>query len=250
MILSQFLQNLGLSDKEAQVYLAGLSLGAASVQEIAIYANIKRTTVYEVIKSLQEKKLVDVTYQNKKRLFIAEEPENILLFLKQREKMLEQIIPDLEALKNTKSNRPTIRIFEGIEGLKHIYEDMIKKPGEILAFTAPIENIAATLLDYLDSDWKIRRIANKIYFKTIRKSTAKEKSLDYKKIKFDDKLEEIYYLPPEHYPFSVGIYIYRGKVAFVSFMEKELIGIIIKSEEIKQTLTMMFKLFWIGKVYN
>ena len=118
MLLEQYLQNIGLDDKEAKFYLAGLQLGPASLQDLAKSASIKRTTGYEIVDGLVSKGLFSVSQKGKRKVFVAQEPDNLLLFLKQRENILSQIMPDLEALKNTSAKRPAIRIYDGIEGIK------------------------------------------------------------------------------------------------------------------------------------
>lgn len=128
MLLEQYLQNIGLDDKEAKVYLAGLQTGPATIVELAKVSGIKRSTVYEVVEDLKEKSLVNVSQQGKRRIFSVQEPENLLLFLEQKNNVLRQILPDLEAIKNISARKPAIRIFEGVSGLQQIYEDIIKKP--------------------------------------------------------------------------------------------------------------------------
>ncbi len=244
MQLEQYLQSIGLNNKEAKLYIAGLQLGPASIQNLAKASNIKRSTVYEVIESLQEKNLISVTPKNKRKLFSMQEPENLILFLKQKENILEQILPDLEAIKNTEAKKPAIRYFEGIEGLKQIYEDMIKKPGEIFAMTAPRHKISKTIFDYLANDWNKRRVKNDIFIKRIDNVISSTKLLTGKKISRKNDLEEIFYFPDENYPFSVGIYVYRQKVAFISYQDQEMVGIIIRSSEINKTVKSCFDLFW------
>lgn len=243
MILDQYLQKIGFSAKESKLYLAGLQLGPATIQQLAQTSNIKRSTVYEVIDELLKQNLFTVSQKGKRKLFTAQEPDNLLLFLKQKEGVLTQIMPELEALKNTSAVKPAIRIYEGLQGMKQIYEDMIKKPGEILAMAAPKENITLTLLDYLINDWEKRRINSGISMKRINinyKSGIKDHQIE----KLPQELEEVYYLPKANYPFSVGIYTYRQKVAFVAFQEKEMTGIVLRSPEVNKTITMMFKMFW------
>ena len=46
------LTQLGLSEKEADVYLAALELGMAPASVIAKKSRIKRTTVHEILKRL------------------------------------------------------------------------------------------------------------------------------------------------------------------------------------------------------
>jgi HTH-type transcriptional regulator, sugar sensing transcriptional regulator len=244
MILDQYLQKIGLSSKEAKLYIAGLQLGPGSIQGLSNASNIKRSTVYEIMEDLVGKNLFTISQKGKRRIFTAQEPDNLMLFLKQQENVLEQIMPDLEAIKNTDTKKPAIRIYEGLDGLKQIYDDMIKKPGEISAMAAPKEKIARTLLDYLRSDWEKRRIKSKINLRRININNTGDESKTHQKIKVEGELEDIYYLPKDHYPFSVGIYTYRQKVAFVSYQEQEMVGIVLRSSEVNKTIKMMFEIFW------
>ncbi|MDO8668996.1 MAG: helix-turn-helix domain-containing protein [Candidatus Buchananbacteria bacterium] len=244
MLVEQYLQNIGLNDKEAKFYLAGLQLGPSSLQELAKNAGIKRTTGYEIMDEMVDKNLFTMSQRGKRKVFIAQEPDNLLLFLKQRENILSQIMPDLEAIKNISAHKPAIRIYEGIEGIKQVYQDMIKKPGEILALAAPRPMIAKTILDYLTNQWKPLRIKGKIKMRRVNINESGEVSKDFTHAEFLHKIEKVKYLPADNYPFSVGIYIYRHKVAFVSFAESELTAIIVRSPEISSTMKMIFEMYW------
>jgi DNA-binding transcriptional regulator GbsR (MarR family) len=244
MILDQYLQNIGLSDKEAQLYLVGLQLGPATIQQLSQQSGIKRSTVYEVIDSLKEQNLFFVTQKGKRKLFTAQDPDNLSLLLQQKQKILTQIMPDLEALKNTTAIKPAIRVYEGLDGLKQIYEDMIKKPGDILAMAAPKEKISTMLLDYLIHEWEPRRIGSDINMRRININNKQDPSLDYQALAIPHELEQIKYLPPEAYPFSVGVYVYRQKVAFVAYDDREMVGIVVRSPQINATIRAVFELLW------
>jgi len=191
-----------------------------------------------------EKNLIIITLKGKKKIFVVQEPDNLALFLKQKQNVLQQILPDLEALKNTSANKPAIRIYEGIEGIKQVYLDMIKKPGEISVLAAPRPLIAKTILDFLSNDWKPLRLKNKIFLRRVNINESGEVRRDFTKEEFPNKLETVKYLPANNYPFSVGIYLYRQKIAFVSFHESELVAIVIRSPEINRTMKMIFEMYF------
>ena len=244
MILTDYLQKIGLSEKEAAIYLAGLQTGPASIQELAEEAEIKRTTVYEVVKDLQEKKLVNVSQKGKKKIFIMEEPENVGLFLKQRENIFKQILPELESLQNKDAKKPAVRIYEGKLGLEKIYEDMIKKPGEILALAAPKDLISKGILEFLQDEWEPRRIRSKIAMRRVNINLTHDSKKDFKIFPKPNELEQVKYLPADDYPFTIGIYIYRHKVAFVSYQAQEMMGIVLRSPAINLTLKAVFETYW------
>lgn len=244
MILEQYLQSLGLSDKEAKLYLAGLQLGPASIQQLAQDSGVKRSTIYELITSLIDQGLFIISQKGKRKVYTAQEPDNLLLYLKQKEKIIEKIMPDLEALKNSSATKPAIRVYEGLDGLKQIYEDMIKKPSDILAMAAPKEKISTMLLDYLINEWEPRRISSGIKMRRINVNNTDDDDKSYQLSDRVSELETIRYLPVERYPFSVGIYVYRQKVAFVAYDNQEMVGIVVRSAAIRSTISMVFELLW------
>lgn len=122
------LKKLGLKDKEIKVYLASLELGPASVQHIAQKAEVVRPTTYEIIKSLRTKGLFVETARGKKRLFVAQSPENILRLLRMQRRELEEkerefirIIAALET-KYYSGERGGVSVFHGEEGIKMLQE--------------------------------------------------------------------------------------------------------------------------------
>ncbi|OHA58855.1 MAG: hypothetical protein A2571_00520 [Candidatus Vogelbacteria bacterium RIFOXYD1_FULL_44_32] len=244
MIIEDYLQKIGLTEKEAKLYIAGLQNGPSTIQELANESGLKRTTIYEIVDSLKEKKLINTSLREKKKIFIMEEPENVGLFLRQRENIFNKILPELEALKNMDTKKPMARIYEGRDGLEKIYEDMIKKPGTILVLAAPKDLILPGLLDYLKNDWEFRRIKNGIDMRRVNINLTGNKHMDYKIKPNPEECENIKYLPIDNYPFTVGIYIYRKKVAFVSYQHEEMFGTILRSPAICLTMKALFENFW------
>ncbi len=141
-ILSLELRKLGLKEKEARVYLAGLELGPDSLQNIARKSEVTRPTAYEIVKSLQEKGLFREAQQGKKRLFVANSPEKILHILRLQKRELEEkerefirIIAALESRYALKDGG--MQIFKGKEGLQVLQEQILFTPiKDIVVFTS------------------------------------------------------------------------------------------------------------------
>ena len=79
--LEQSLSEIGLSNKEAGVYIALLSLGHGTVSEISRRANINRTTGYDILDSLLSKGLVSISGKEPKQEYTAESTDNISKFI-------------------------------------------------------------------------------------------------------------------------------------------------------------------------
>ena len=124
--LENTLVDSGLSENESRVYLAALSLGSATVLAIARAAGIKRTTVYAVIEALKQKGLMNIEVRGFKNLFAAQDPERLLSLLENRKEIVRKAMPDFASLYNLKGGESTIKYYEGLEGIKAVYEDLIK----------------------------------------------------------------------------------------------------------------------------
>ncbi|MCX6807465.1 MAG: helix-turn-helix domain-containing protein [Patescibacteria group bacterium] len=124
--LNIVLANLGLSDKEASVYLAMLPLGATNVLKIARASGIKRTTVYSILDDLKQKGLVNIEIKGLKNLYLAENPERFNLTLKSQQENFRDALPELLDLYNLKADKGSIKYYEGLEAIKSVYEGMLR----------------------------------------------------------------------------------------------------------------------------
>ncbi|MEK7068855.1 MAG: helix-turn-helix domain-containing protein [Patescibacteria group bacterium] len=127
--LISILTSIGLSDAEAQVYLAALSLGPTTVLRLSRATDIKRTTLYTVIESLKQKGLFKIEIKGFKRFFVAEHPENLSLVLEKRANDFNNFVPLLASLYNQQAGEASITYHEGIEAIKVVYENLLKGVG-------------------------------------------------------------------------------------------------------------------------
>ena len=239
MELKAQLQQLDLSSKKADVYLACLELGASSVMEIAKKAGIKRTTAYDILLDLAQKGLVSETSKGKKRLFVGEDPEKMLKNLQSKERMLSEILPLLKSVYYVKGVKPKIRYHEGLEGLKETYNDTLKYTGEMLAFASE------DVVKILGNDWAYcyikKRVKNNLRVRAIMPA-SETISRDYF-AREPEHLRVSKLVDPKKYPFLMEINIYgHSKVSLMS--SKEQLGLVIESTEIYNTMKLIFELVW------
>ena len=124
-LLQKTLENIGLSAQEAAVYLAALKIGSGSILDLARASNIKRTTVYNVVASLQQKGLMIREVKGWKTKFAAERPEKLEAIIEARKADLAKTLPDLSALYNLRGEEGTIRFYDGLEAVKSVYESLL-----------------------------------------------------------------------------------------------------------------------------
>lgn len=129
-MLEKYLQEIGLSEKESQIYLALLQVDGESIQNIAKNTGVNRTTVYPVLESLAQKGLVGEVQDGKKTLYQAAAPERLETFverqkvlLEEKAKRLKDIIPEIKGIQRKEGERPVIKFFEGRDGVVSAYEE-------------------------------------------------------------------------------------------------------------------------------
>lgn len=238
------LEKVGFSDKEVSIYLALLKLGHGTVSEITRVANVSRTYGYPILDSLSAKGLASISGKEPKQEYIAESPNKLFKYLENelesQKKILGQVkelLPELVVLHNVE-DRPKIRFYEGIEGIKEVYEDTLTSKGDMMGF-ATYEELHRAMPNYFP-EYYIRRAKRGILGRGIITDTPEGRKRD----KFNDKeAREIRFVPKEYY-FYPEIDIYDNKVMIASWREK--LGIIIESNEIADALKKIFKLAWIG----
>jgi sugar-specific transcriptional regulator TrmB len=239
MELNQTLEQFGLTEKKADVYLAALELGGTSVINIARKAGIKRTTCYDILQDLIHQGLVSEIAKGKKKFFIGEDPEKIKKDLQKKESLFNEILPQLKSIHNISGVKPKIRYFEGKEGLIEAYDDALKYSGEILAFGS--EDVYKVLGRDWVEDYIKRRVKKDIRVRAILPSTEYLEREIF--VRDQAQLRTCKSIKKEKYPFSIEIDIYGfQKVALIS--NKEQLAIIIESAEIYNTLKQIFELCW------
>lgn len=114
-MLHSLLKNLGLSEKEAVMYLAMLHTGQATASTIASAAKQNRGTAYNVLEALVTKGFAEKITEGKILCFSAIEPQQLTHVLEQKKKEIEQSTKALQAIlktyENTEQNMPRIHLF-------------------------------------------------------------------------------------------------------------------------------------------
>jgi sugar-specific transcriptional regulator TrmB len=146
------LEEFGLSKYEARAYLTMIGKGSLAVSEIAYYANLPRTKVYQTVKKLEKKKLAVISKQ-KPLICSAIPPEEafteIVNIHDSRVKTMRKIVNSLQKI-NEESQRP-----KGSEERRYFILDAnstLEKIGSLIAESR------SSLVASLDA-WGLRLIS-------------------------------------------------------------------------------------------
>lgn len=240
-MLDNALQKIGLSEKEAKVYLASLELGQSPVQKIAAKAKVNRATTYVILEGLMKKGIITTFEQGKKRYFVAESPDALHNIIDQqqeeirkKEELLASLMPELSSVHNTLPNKPVVRFYEGKEGLKTLLEERLQEaPKEVLHFY-PLEDVQEIFSPEESENYRKQRIARN----TFNKSVASVNDLD-KPVSF--QLADVRKVSHQQTPFHADVAVYNDKVS-ISTMKGQICGVVIQSKAVADTFRSIFKL--------
>ena len=236
------LEYIGLKPKEAKIYLALLELGEASVVQIAKSAGIKRTTVYNILPDFINRGLVAATFKKKRRVYFIEDPRSLKNDIKEKGNVIDRLMPELLAIQNVIPSKPRITFYEGLGGMKDLYQDTLEssKEGEtILSYTGLSD--FSNLMPEEYADYYIgERVKRKVRARIIASDSSTAKS--WKDTGAQD-LRDIRIVDNPNFRFNGDMEIYANKVALISYRENFL-GVIIESKEINQMQRAAFELMW------
>ncbi len=136
----QVLQQLGLTEAEARLYITMLSSGEATASALAKKTATNRTFTYDRLNRLVNLGLASHIVKDGKRYFSAANPSQFLALLKDKEAQLQAVLPQLEALKSKPSLSPGVTVFSSKKGVQAALNLVLKerKPvfvhGSLLGF--------------------------------------------------------------------------------------------------------------------
>jgi len=242
-MLEKNLEEIGLNEKEAKIYLASLELGQSVVQDIAKKASVNRATTYFVIENLTKMGLISSFHKNKKQYFIAADPDRLIEIINQeknelekRAKDLKQLMPQLRSINNKKKDRPVVRYYEGKEGIVAMVDEFLNTKNITINMAYSVDNVYAVFSEEEQKKWREKRITKGIKTKVIYTNTKG-------KLGFEVPSSMHRKVPLNKFPITCDISIYNDKVRLASLKDK-LSGIIIEDKEIAKSLKAVLDLAW------
>jgi sugar-specific transcriptional regulator TrmB len=242
-MFEKYLQDIGLSDKEATVYLSLLSVENASVLDLAKKTKIKRPTVYVILDSLAKKGLVSETTIGKKTNYYAEPPERLETFVEKRkialeesQKTLKDIIPQIKSISRDSGERPVVKYYEGREGIVSSAEETFRNEiggDEPVYFIYPKDILNEIFPESERQKYRQTRLDKKVKSKVMYTFEKGE----YLSDETGDRIK----IDGSKYPISCDISIYKDKVR-ISILNKKLSSIFIRSKDVADTLRSLFNL--------
>lgn len=236
----QNLEEIGLSGKEARVYLALLELGQSPVSRVADRAQVNRSTTYVILRRLRAQGLVLELPNTKKHEFLAENPEKMIDLTHERLQLAERIIPSLRAKQKKGSGLSNFRFYQGVEGLREAFQYRLATlaNAESVAFFGGSESISAEAHKVFLKWYRDSRRLNI----SVRAIAPSHDALEQYRKEDIEHLREVRMVPHSMYPSELSIEIFSDMVRVVSFIDLQIV--IIESADVARSLRAIFEMCW------
>ena len=232
------LEDIGLSTKEAQVYLATLMRGNTTALSISRKAKLPKTTTADILASLVKQKLVSKYTKGRKNYYTTLDPAILSERVAKQQDTLQKLLPQLKAMHESRVDRPKVRFYEGNSEYISVLKELVRETSEVLVIASTKDTLSSMPTEYLDLTIK-ERLANKVLAKALY--TNDPNGL---KLKSDSSQElRVTKIIQPSLPFTSMIWVWNNKVAFFD-VKNEVNIFIIESLEIAQTMRMMFQSMW------
>lgn len=238
MDLKLQLADLGLTAKEAAIYLTVLELGLASVSEIARKAAIKRPTAYNIIETLIQKQLIIRSPERKRMLYRSAPPIKLHETLQQKENVLGSLLPHLQALHQAAPNKPRIIFHEGKNGIYEIYKEIFTTH-KIIHGLASFEKIYNVFTEEeIEQLFALLRQNGGMVYDLLEISDEAKRS---SRAAYRKGVSKVKFLLPD-FKISVDMLVRGDLVALVSL--PSLVGVLIENKEIADMQRQLLQFLW------
>lgn len=240
-IIKEKLQSLGLSQKEAEIYLVLIKLKSATAVQLSKKTGIKRTTLYYCLDNLIFKGLIYIIEKDDKKIYIAEDPkESLRGILEEKKSVINSLSLDLKNIFGESTMIPEIKIYRNTQGLKKIFEGMLDSREKVIRCCIFNNLLEETLGQKFVDEIMEKRIKAGIACLSLRGLNS---YLPPRELPGHAKqLRKVKFLPAE---FQIKPYIaaYDNRVVIISGVEEK-VGFTIESKELADSLKTLFDALW------
>ena len=241
----QALEQIGLTEHEARVYLALLKLGQTTAGPIVDEAHVTRSKIYDLLERLKQKGLVSYITKNATKYFSAADPKNLLNYIEQKEHELkaekeavQKIIPQLALEQALAKSKKIAEVFLGLRGMENAFNAMAAEfnpRNTYYAFGAGKGESIAQIQVFF-SRLHQKRIEKKVQSKIIFNLSSRGTFASQEKSKWVEARYLLHSTP-------AAINIYKDYV-IIAILNQEPITFLLKNQEAADSFKEYFNVMW------
>jgi len=130
--ITDYLQKIGLKQKERDIYMELASLGVQPASIIANRLTLNRVVTYKYLKKMAQQGLVKIYVRDGTQHFGVTGTDGIKQYLTERAEQLDELLHDADDIETELSQLttgdgfiPAIEIFEGKTGMKSLFRNLL-----------------------------------------------------------------------------------------------------------------------------
>lgn len=244
----ELLKHIGLSENEAKTYLILLKKGSLSVGEAAKATRLKRSNLYNILESLAAKGAAKKVSIGGVVRFEASDPNRLLVLAEKQEEQIRHhkeslalVLPSLLSLYHLSSQKPSVRYYEGLEGLKRVYEDILRTGEDIRLIRSVYDNdredlnrtVRAQVKKQVKAGIRVRMLAPLTRNTAVRLAEDKANLINRR------------ILPAEGFRLPAQVILYGDAVALTDLKNPDaIISTVIDNKNITETFRVIFEYMW------
>lgn len=237
------LEALGFTPTKALVYLTILKEGPTSVWEVAKVSGIKRPTCYAVLDELIAAGYASKASDGRRTIYSVISPRELHLSLERKQGEFRQSLSLLEGYGAQPDTRPSVRLYEGIEGVRQAFNLSLLQPegSEVLVYGTSLMRKGENR-QFLEG-YIAERMKRKISARILFPDTKENRKLEGDGTK---ELAEIRYISTEDFQPKSETHIFGNLIVHTAHGGDRPFATVIESallaEEQRQTFNILWKL--------
>jgi HTH-type transcriptional regulator, sugar sensing transcriptional regulator len=231
----ELFEDIGLSQREVKIYIKLLELGQSSAGRILKEAQIQNSVFHFCINRLIQKGLVSYVKRNSFKLYSAADPDSILVYLKDKEERIKEILPTLRSKQSSDKSASSVEMYEGAKGIMTGLNSMLEhtsRGDEFLFFSADNPGMDAEIQKFYER-YDTRRREKGLVIKGIIPTRLKR--FYSHRMHIHQKFTDM--------PVPANSAIYKDKMMFITWGEKP-VGMLMRSKQIVDRQTEFFNALW------
>ncbi len=239
MQIQRALERLGYNHNEITVYLAMMRLGDTTITDVAKKTQLPRSTTQLAVQGLQKKGLATFCMRRKHGVWIAENPSKFLLDIREKEALLQRVIPELQALRHESKKKTILKYFSGSDNIEAIFSEVLQSqyPVNVLASVPHMNQFLgqAAVEDFFEKLFArpipVRLLSTTSDF-VLRLKRQSVSGHNRVRVFDDEHLTQVVYM------------LFNARVAIVLLSAQESVGVIFEDVGFSESTNLFFERIW------
>lgn len=243
------LEVAGFTSLEAKIYLFILKKGKVSASRIYESLHLDKSSTYRILENFITRGFISAFGTDYGKEYMATDTNRIIekiheetLKLRDAESSLSTFFSQLEESLLKDYKKHNIQVYEGVEGVKIIWEKRLESKNKLIREIANSETLQPHFPDFVAymSDYVKRRVEKGIYLRGL----VTQDGVNELDKSSNEYLKEVRILPKSS-DFIATVTTFDNITAFHNLRGKRLIGVVIVDEFITNLINYMFDELWV-----